>query len=202
MRAALYARVSTADKGQDPTLQTSELESYCSARGLIVEGEYVDAGVSGSKESRPQLNRLMSDARRRKFDVVVVWKLDRFGRSLKHLLNTLAEFEALGIAFVSLRDSLDLSTPSGRLMFQVIGAMAEFERALLRERVRAGIAHARSKGRKFGRPKVTVEAGRISSLRSEGLTIRQIATALGVSRSLVHKALSNSASVAHAVSVS
>src|SRR5580704_6331696 len=129
MRVAIYARVSTLN-GQDPEMQTRELKEYCQRRGWPIEGEYVDAGVSGAKDSRPELNRLMADAKRRKFDLILVWKLDRFGRSLRHLVNALAEFESLGIAFVSLSDNPDLSTASGRLMFNIIGAMAEFEREL------------------------------------------------------------------------
>jgi DNA invertase Pin-like site-specific DNA recombinase len=113
-RAAIYARVSTSNNGQDPAMQTRELEEYCQRRCWEIAGCYVDNGISGSKESRPELDRLMGDARQRKLDVVLVWKLDRFGRSLRHLVNALAEFEALGVAFVSLRDNLDLSTPSGR----------------------------------------------------------------------------------------
>jgi len=133
-------------------MQTRELLEYCEHRGWQVAGEYVDAGVSGAKDSRPELNRLMGDAHRRRFDTILVWKLDRFGRSLRHLVNALADLEARGIAFVSLRDNLDLSTPSGRLMFQIIGAMAEFERALIAERVKAGMRNARAKGRRIGRP--------------------------------------------------
>src|SRR5215468_11168966 len=120
-----------------------------------IAAEYLDQ-VSGSKDSRPALNRLMNDAQQRRIDAVLVWKLDRFGRSLRHLVNALAELEALGVAFISLRDNLDLSTPSGRLMFQIIGAMAEFERALITERVKAGVRNARAKGRKLGRPRVAV----------------------------------------------
>jgi DNA invertase Pin-like site-specific DNA recombinase len=126
-RVGLYARVSTLS-GQNPEMQLSELREYASHRGWAVASEYVDRGISGAKESRPALNKLMADAHRRRFDAVVVWKLDRFARSLKQLVNALAEMEVLGVAFVSLRDNLDLSTPSGRLMFQIIGAMAEFER--------------------------------------------------------------------------
>ena len=154
-RAAIYARVSTANSGQDPTLQTRELREYCERRGWSITSEYVDVGVSGSKEKRPELNKLVTDAHRRRFDVVLVWKLDRFGRSLRHLVNSLAELESLGIDFVSLRDNLDLTTPSGRLMFQIIGAMAEFERALIQERVKAGMRNARAKGRRIGRPPQT-----------------------------------------------
>ena len=125
-QVGIYARVSTSNNGQDPTMQTRELEEYCQRRGWEIAGCYVDTGVSGAKDSRPELNRLMADAHQRHFDAVLVWKLDRFGRSLRHLVNALAELEALGVTFVSLRDNLDLSTPSGRLMFQIIGAMAEF----------------------------------------------------------------------------
>jgi DNA invertase Pin-like site-specific DNA recombinase len=151
-RVALYARVSTLDKGQDPELQLTELRAFCASRGWTVSGEYVDRGVSGSKESRPQLDQMITAARKREIDVVLVWKLDRFARSLKHLITAVADFEALGVQFVSLRDAVDLTTPSGRLMFQVIGAMAEFERSLIRERVIAGVDRARAKGKRLGRP--------------------------------------------------
>src|ERR1700680_2569433 len=167
-RVAIYARVSTTNHGQDAGLQTREQHQFAEARGWQVFDDYIDQGVSGSKDSRPELNRLMADAHKRRFDVVLVWKLDRFGRSLRHLVNALAEFESLGIAFVSLSDNLDLSTPSGRLMFQIIGAMAEFERALIQERVRAGIRNARAKGRRLGRPRVIVDASRGASLRARG----------------------------------
>lgn len=150
-RAAIYARVSTTNHGQDVTLQTRELREYCERRSWTVAGEYVDM-ASGANDSRPELNRLLADVHRRKCDVVLVWKLDRWGRSLRHLVNSLAELESRGVAFVSLRDNLDLSTPAGRLMFQVIGAMAEFERALIAERVKAGMLNARIKGRRIGRP--------------------------------------------------
>jgi DNA invertase Pin-like site-specific DNA recombinase len=152
VKAAIYARVSTANGGQDPTMQTRELKEYCQRLGWEIVDEYIDHGFSGAKDSRPALNRLMADAHRRCFDTVLVWKLDRFGRSLRHLVNALAELEARRIAFVSLRDNLDLSTPSGRLMFQIIGAMAEFERALIVERVKAGMRNAKAKGKRIGRP--------------------------------------------------
>jgi len=145
--------------------------------------------VSGSKDSRPALNRLMQDAKQRKLDVVLVWKLDRFGRSLKHLVNALAELEAVGVAFVSLRDNLDLTTPSGRLMFGIIASMAEFERSLIQMRVRAGMAHAKAQGKRLGRKPVAVDHAALTAMRSEGRTIRDIALSLGCSRSLVHKSL-------------
>jgi len=180
-RVAIYARVSTTNHGQDASLQTREMGQFAEARGGRLADEYVDKGVSGSKDSRPELNRLMADAKRRKFDVVLVWKLDRFGRSLRHLVNALAEFESLGIAFVSLSDNLDLSTASGRLMFNIIGAMAEFERELIRERVKAGMKNAKAKGARIGRPRVAVDAVRVAALRASGLSWRTIERELGIS---------------------
>jgi DNA invertase Pin-like site-specific DNA recombinase len=179
-KVALYARVSTGNGQQDPEMQLRELREYAVRRGWTTAGEYVDHGVSGSKDRRPALNRLMTAATRREFDVVLVWKLDRFARSLKHLVDALAEFEALGIAFVSLRDNLDLSTPSGRLMFQIIGAMAEFERALIQERVRAGLRNARAKGKRLGRPRHSYPQGQVERLRADGLSWGKIAKRTGI----------------------
>jgi len=186
-RVALYARVSTLNN-QDPEMQLVELREYAGRRGWQIVEEYMDQGISGSKESRPALNRLMADACRRRFDAILVWKIDRFGRSLKHLVNSLAEMAALGVAFVSLRDNLDLSTPSGRLMFQIIGAMAEFERALIQERVCAGIRNAKAKGIRVGRPRVIVDALQIASLRAKGRSWGQIQTELGVSKGTAQRA--------------
>lgn len=188
MRVGVYARVST-DKGQDPELQLRELREYCARRRWAIADEYVDRGISGSKDSRPELNRLMTDAHKRSIDVVVVWKFDRFARSTSHLLRALETFRALGIEFCSLREAADTTTPSGKLMFTLIGAMAEFERDLIRERVRAGIRNARAKGRRVGRKPISLDRTRLVSLRSQGRSIRQIATAFGCSRSLVHKSL-------------
>jgi DNA invertase Pin-like site-specific DNA recombinase len=188
MRAAIYGRVSTANHGQDVDMQLRELRQFADARGWQITDEYVENGVSGSKDSRPELNRLMADAKKRKFDAVLIWKLDRFGRSLRHLVNALAEFESLGIAFVSLTNNLDLTTPSGRLMFQIIGAMSEFERALIQERVRAGIRNAQAKGRKIGRPRATVDVRQIAGLRAQGLSYQAIGTRLGVSDATVRRA--------------
>ena len=172
MNTALYARVSTRDKGQDPEMQLTELREFAAKRGWQVVGEFVDVGISGSKDSRPQLDAMLRLAKARKLDVIAVWKLDRFGRSLRHLVDALEELKAVGCAFVSLRDNLDLSTPAGRMMFHVIGAMAEFERELIRERVRAGLAHVRSKGQKLGRPRVRrdrdKDAKAIRKMRGEG----------------------------------
>jgi DNA invertase Pin-like site-specific DNA recombinase len=185
-RVALYARVST-HHGQDPELQLRELREYAVSRGWQITQEYIDIGVSGSKDSRPALNRLMADASRRRFDAILVWKLDRFARSLRHLVNALAELEALGVAFVSLRDNLDLSTPSGRLMFQIIGAMAEFERSLIQERVKAGLRNAIAKGRRLGRPRADVDESRVEALRATGASWRAIAEKLGVGVATVHR---------------
>ena len=171
-------------------MQTRELNEYCQRRGWTVEGEYIDVGVSGAKDSRPELNRLMADAKRRRFDSVLVWKLDRFGRSLRHLVNAIAELESIGVAFVSLTDNLDLSTPSGRLMFQVIAAMGEFERELIRERVRSGMRNARDKGARIGRPKFRLDPAAITRLRGAGKSWREIARTIGVSLGTAYAARS------------
>src|SRR6202142_2629433 len=187
-RVALAARGSTLN-GEDPEIQLSELREYASRRGWTITSEYVDQGVSGSKESRPELNQLMVDAHRHTFDAVLVWKIDRFGRSLKHLVNALADLCSYGVAFVSFRDNLDLSTPSGRLMFQIIGAMAEFERSLIQERVRAGLRNARAKGKKFGRPRVKIDAAQVAELRRDGLSWSQVCRTLNVSKGSAQRSI-------------
>jgi DNA invertase Pin-like site-specific DNA recombinase len=138
----------------------------------------------------------MADASRRKFDAVLVWKLDRFGRSLRHLVNALAELEALGLSFISLRDNLDLSTPSGRLMFQIIGAMAEFERSLIQERVKAGLRNAKAKGRRLGRPRADVDEGEVLALRKSGASWRAIAKKLKVGLGTVHRSAQRRSKIA------
>jgi len=190
-RLAIYARVSTTNHGQDVSMQTRELHQFAEARGWSVAGEYVDQGVSGAKDSRPELNRLMADAHKRKFDVVCVWRFDRFARSVSHLLRALETFKALGIDFVSYSEQMDTSTPAGKMVFTVLGAVAELERSLIVERVRAGLRNARAKGKQLGRPRVAVDGPKIMRLRSQGRTVREIAEALGYSRSLVHKTLAN-----------
>jgi DNA invertase Pin-like site-specific DNA recombinase len=163
------------------------LREYCQRRKWQIADEYTDTGVSGSKDSRPALNRLIADAGRGLFDGVLCWKLDRFGRSLRHLVNALAEFEARGIEFISLRDNLDLSTPSGRLQFQIIAAMAEFERTLIQERVKAGLRNARAKGKRLGRPPAIVDEARIDTLRASGASWRTIAKQTGLGVGTVHR---------------
>jgi len=186
-RVALYARVSTSNGHQDPEMQLRELREFADRRGWQIADVYTDT-VTGSKDSRPALNRLMSDAKQRRIAAVLVWKLDRFGRSLRHLVNALAELEAVGVTFVSLRDNLDLTTPAGRLMFQIIGAMAEFERALIQERVKAGLPNARAKGKRLGRPRVFVSDSKVESMRASGASWRTIAKELGVGIGTVRRA--------------
>jgi DNA invertase Pin-like site-specific DNA recombinase len=179
MRAAVYARVST-NNGQSPEMQLRDFGEYCDRRGWALAGEYVDVGISGTKEKRPELDRLMADAHRRKFDVVVVWSFDRMARSVSHLLRVLETFNSLGIAFVSLREQIDTSTPAGKMIFTVLGAVAELERSLIAERVKAGLRNARAKGKTLGRPKRIVDAKQVASLRAQGLGFRAIAKQLGV----------------------
>jgi DNA invertase Pin-like site-specific DNA recombinase len=179
-RAAIYARVSTTNHGQDVTMQTRELREHCQRRGWTVVDEYVDVGISGAKDRRPELDRLMAEAHRRRFDVLAVYRYDRFARSLRALVNALEEFRALGIEFVSLHEGVDTSTPNGRLIFGIFASIAEFERELIRDRVRSGLRNARAKGRILGRPRVKVDATRISTLRTQGVSWRAIAKELGV----------------------
>jgi DNA invertase Pin-like site-specific DNA recombinase len=167
LKAAIYARVSTSNNGQDPMVQVRELREYCERRGWTAVGEYVDVGISGTKEKRPELDRLMSDAHRRRFDCVVVWKFDRFARSVSHLLRALESFKAQGIEFVSFSEQMDTSTPAGRMVFTVLGAVAELERSLIVERVKAGLRNARAKGKQLGRPKRLVDATRVAGLRAQ-----------------------------------
>ncbi len=187
MKVAIYARVSTTN-GQDPTVQTRELKEYCERRAWKLAGEYVDTGISGAREKRPELDRMMADAHRRRFDAVVVWKFDRFARSVSHLLRALETFKALGIEFVSLSEQVDTSTPTGRMIFTVLGAVAELERSLIAERVRAGLRNARAKGKRLGRPRKAVDRSRIASLRRSGASWAAIGQELGVGEGTVRRA--------------
>jgi DNA invertase Pin-like site-specific DNA recombinase len=186
-RVAIYARVSTTNHGQDVSLQTRELEQFATARGWRLVDSYLDLGISGSKDKRPELDRLIADAHKRRFDVVIVWKFDRFARSVSHLLRALENFNALGIAFVSLSEQMDTTTPTGKMIFTVLGAVAELERSLIVERVRAGLRNARAKGKTLGRPRATVDAARITALRAQGLSWAKIGTQLGVGEGTVYR---------------
>jgi DNA invertase Pin-like site-specific DNA recombinase len=166
-KAGIYARVSTS-LGQSPEMQVRELREYCKKRGWIIAGEYVDRGISGAQDSRPQLNRLMTDAHRRHIDVVVVWKFDRLARSVSHLLRALETFRSLGIEFVSLSEQIATDTPARKMIFTVLASVAELERSLIGERVRAGLRNAVAKGRKLGRPALReLSAAEITRLRRD-----------------------------------
>jgi DNA invertase Pin-like site-specific DNA recombinase len=188
-RVAIYARVSTINHGQDVGLQTGELEQFTQARGWALADSYIDRGISGSKDRRPELDRLMKDAHARKFDVVIVWKFDRFARSVSHLLRALETFNALGIAFVSLSEQMDTTTPTGKMVFTVLGAVAELERSLIVERVKAGLRNARAKGKRLGRPRAVVDVAQIARLRAQGRSWRKIARAMGCSAKTARRAL-------------
>ena len=188
MRAALYARCSTQEQSVD--LQIDDLRSYAKARDLRVVEEYLDEGISGTRAKRPALDRLMADAHRRAFDVVLVWKLDRLGRSLTHLIHTVDALGSLGIDLVSLGDpGLDTTSPHGRLIFSIMGAVAEFERALIVERTQAGMEAARRRGKRIGRPRVFVPVLKARQLLGQGLSQREVSLRLGVARSTLRKAL-------------
>jgi DNA invertase Pin-like site-specific DNA recombinase len=187
-RVALYARVSTSNGHQDPEMQLRELREFIERRGWQVAEVYTDAGVSGAKASRPALNRLMVDAGRRRFDVVIVWRFDRFARSVSHLLRALEQFQALGIDFISLSENVDTSTPTGKMVFTILGAVAELERSLIVERVKAGLRNARAKGKKLGRPRLKVDESRVKALRDSGASWRAIAQQLDLTLGTVRRA--------------
>jgi DNA invertase Pin-like site-specific DNA recombinase len=168
-------------------MQLEELRAYCARREWLVAGEYVDSGVSGAKEHRPELDRLLADCHRRQVDAVVVYRYDRFARSLRQLVNALEEFRSLGIEFISLHEGVDTSTPNGRLVFGIFASIAEFERELIRERVRSGIAAARDRGTQLGRPEKILDPLQVARLRASGASWRAVAHELGVSVGSVHK---------------
>ena len=190
MNAAIYARVSKSTGAQSPEMQLRELREFCARRGWNLFGEYVDQ-ASGSRESRPELQRLLGDCRRRRVDAVVVYRYDRFARSLRQLVNALEEFRALSIDFVSLHEGVDTSTPNGRLIFGIFASIAEFERELIRERIKSGLDAARAKGKRLGRPRgisngagglrsVVQDATQIHALRSTGASWRAISQQLSI----------------------
>jgi DNA invertase Pin-like site-specific DNA recombinase len=187
-RVAVYARVST-NSGQNPEMQLQEVRQYCSRREMTIVREYVDRGISGAKERRPALDQLLIDCQRRAVDCVVVYRYDRFARSLRQLVNALEEFRSLGIDFISLHEGVDTSTPNGRLVFGIFASIAEFERELIRDRVRSGLALAKSHGTRLGRPSVVVDRLRIASLRKEGCSWAEICQSLGISKGTAQRAV-------------
>ena len=189
MKTALYARVSTAD--QNCETQLRELLEYAARRGWEIGGEYIDTGWSGAKTSRPQLDRLMNDARRRKFDAVLVWKLDRLGRSLAHLVQSIQELSGLGVRFIAITQNIDTdeSNPMARLLLHLMGAFAEFEREMIRDRTLSGVRAARAKGKTLGRPRRVFRRDEVASMRTAGQSWGAIAKALGIPASTVRDAV-------------
>src|SRR5690348_14254162 len=189
MRTAIYARVSTQDQTRESQLR--ELREYAARRGWMIACEYVDTGWSGAKASRPQLDRLMLDASKRDFDAVLVYKLDRFGRSVRNCLDGIEALRAHGVRFLAISQNIDTdeSNPTSRLMIHILAAVAEFERELIRERVCAGVRNARQKGKRLGRPKRVFDRQRALELRQQGRSLPQIARELGVGLGTVVRAL-------------
>ncbi len=186
-RVAIYARVSTKDQSVD--MQLSDLQRYSKERGFKVYKVYNDNGVSGTKESRPALSELMNDAKKRKFDIVLVWRFDRFARSTKHLVNALYEFRNLGIDFISYQENIDTSSPLGEAIFTIISAMATLERDIIAERVRGGLRKAKANGKRLGRPKHTVDTEKVVEHRKQNKSTRQIASEMNLSRGTVERTL-------------
>jgi DNA invertase Pin-like site-specific DNA recombinase len=187
-RVGIYARVSTLD--QSTQNQVLDLQRYANERGWELVRVYLDTGVSGTKENRPSLDKLMNDARKRRFDLVLVWRFDRFARSTKHLILALDEFKNLGIDFVSFQENIDTSSPLGGAIFTIISAVAQLERDIIAERVKAGLRRARENGKRLGRPTgASLDVLRIHQLRKEGLSLQQIANQMGTSKSSVARVL-------------
>jgi DNA invertase Pin-like site-specific DNA recombinase len=192
IRAALYARISTLNHGQNPEVQLGELREFCQRRGFTIAHEYVDKGISGSRERRPALDKLLADCGKRLVDAVVVYRYDRFARSLRQLVNALEEFRSLGIDFISIHEGVDTSTPNGRLIFGIFASIAEFERELIRDRVRSGLAAAKARGKRVGRPRVAVDVRRIESLRLQGRSWAEITRETGISKGTAQRAQASS----------
>ncbi len=185
-RVALYARVSPTDQSTDS--QLLDLRRYVSERGWDSFKEYCDNGISGTTDSRPALNELMNDARKRRFDVVLVWRFDRFARSTRHLINALEEFKNLRIDFVSYQENIDTSSPLGSAIFTIISAVAQLERDIIAERVKAGLRRAKENGKKLGRPRVDVDATRVAVLRTLGRSWVEISKELGIGKGTAQRA--------------
>jgi DNA invertase Pin-like site-specific DNA recombinase len=191
MKVALYTRVSTND--QSVEMQSSDLKRYCDQRGFEVYKEYSDQGVSGTKDKRPALDDLMSDAKKRKFDTVLCWRFDRFARSTKHLITALEEFRHLGIEFISYQENIDTSSPLGKAVFTIVSAISELERNIILERVRAGLKRAKENGMILGRPKrLDLDVKELQRMRDkEKLSFRQIAKRVKACPATVYKSLKN-----------
>jgi len=186
-RVAIYARVSTTDQSTDS--QLLDLRRYIADRGWHIFKEYTDNGVSGTKDNRPALNELMDDAKKRRFDVILVWRFDRFARSTRHLINALEEFKNLRVDFVSYQENIDTSSPLGSAIFTIISAVAQLERDIIAERVKAGLRRAKENGKRLGRPVARVDRQKVCELRMTGMSIRQIARKLKSSKSTIARCL-------------
>ena len=182
-RAALYCRVSTVD--QHPETQLSELRQFAANKGFQVVGEYIDHGYCGVRARRPELDRMMDDARRHRFDVLLVWSCDRLARSTKHLLQTIDELNGMGVQFLSQREAIDTEGPLGRAILVIVSAMAELERCIIIERVRAGMRRARLEGRQIGRARLDVNRDQVIRDRRSGMSLTQVAKKHGISRASV-----------------
>ncbi len=185
-RVALYARVSTTDQSTDS--QLLDLRKYVLDRSWQIYREFVDEGISGTKDSRPALDQLMADAKKRRFDILLVWRFDRFARSTRHLINALEEFKNLGIDFVSFQENIDTSSPLGSAIFTIISAVAQLERDIIAERVKAGLRRAKKSGKKLGRPRVAVDATRIAALRAQGHSWTEVSRELGIGKGTAQRA--------------
>jgi len=186
-KVAIYVRVSTKDQSVD--MQLNDLERYSKERGFKVFKTYKDNGVSGTKDKRAGLNQLMDDAKKRKFDIVLVWRFDRFARSTKHLVNALYEFRNLGIDFISYQENIDTSSPLGEAIFTIISAMATLERDIIAERVRGGLRKAKANGKKLGRPNGDVDIDKVIDYKKQGKSVREIAKEMKLSRGKVERTL-------------
>jgi DNA invertase Pin-like site-specific DNA recombinase len=185
-RVALYARVSTLDKGQDPETQLVQLRDYAQARNFEVVSEFIDY-ASGTSEDRTQYKLMMAAAKKRKIDVVLVWRYDRFARSTQALVNALKEFQSLGIDFISYQENIDTTTPTGELIFHVMASLAQFESSLISQRVKAGMARAKAQGKHIARPPITKELqAKIIELQREGLSMNKISKTLGIAYGTVY----------------
>ncbi len=189
MKCAIYARVSTTD--QNCEMQLRELREYCERRGWAIAGEYVDTGWSGAKASRPEFDRLLADARMKRFDGILVWKLDRWGRSVSNCLATIQELTRLGVRWMAVTQNLDTdeNNPTARLILHILASVAEFEREMIRERVKAGMRAAKHRGKELGRRRVVFDRVKVEAMRKKGASVREIARELGVGKGTIERAL-------------